>query len=87
MMGVVGLMMMRWTLLAQITGLGGWAQTAAVPPNSTAVAQTENKAEPAGPGESADSHPAFASFRDTTFGKLFQGKKTLSPGEAVQLQF
>lgn len=87
MPGVVGLMMMRWMFLAQITGLGGWAQTAAVPPNPTVAVQPENKPDSAVPAESVDSHPAFASFRDTTFGKLFQGKKTLSPGEAVQLQF
>ncbi len=91
MSGVVGLIMMRWTLLAQVSGLGGWAQTATAPPEPPPIAQpVEGPATKAGTpvsAEPADTRPTFASFRDTTFGQLFQGKKTLTPGEAVQLQF
>ena len=97
---VVGFMM-HWMFLAQVSGLGGWMQSATaapVPPAPSAIVQTTG-AQPASlpittgeiPAATAtdapDSRPTFASFRDTTFGQLFQGKKTLTPGEAVQLQF
>ena len=87
MLGVVGLTMIRLTLLAQITGLGGFAQAATVPPQPAVAVQREKLAASSTPVENSDSQPAFSSFRETTFGKLFQGKKTLTPSEAVQLQF
>lgn len=37
--------------------------------------------------DDAHEKPALANLRSTTFGQLFEGKRTLTPGEAVQLEF
>jgi small conductance mechanosensitive channel len=87
---VVGVVLMRWALLAQVGApalptdwsatpgyfqddLGGYAQQAE--PSRQVVAATQPAAA------------RVVSFRDTTIGQLFQGKKTLTPDEAVQVNF
>src|SRR5947209_10643041 len=68
-------------------GLATAATTTA--PSAAPGATTQPAAAGAGGAASADTdaEPPISRLRDTTIGQLFQGKKTLTAGEAVQVGF
>jgi small conductance mechanosensitive channel len=88
---VVGVVLMRWALLAQVSSPAvptDWSQLPGVFPDDVSgmVQEAEPTKDFIAAKQPSVAKPA-ASFRETTIGQLFQGKKTLTPDEAVQVNF